>query len=287
MINKNVLMILGTFVTTTATASLAMQQIVTKGASLEDKQFAPISSSKIHIIDLAETNSVEDLLKKFNSFTNVFMPESILNLTESTGFLSTKLSEKSFNKLKNYTKNINFQYEKVLFGFGKDGYEIDLTPIKEQIDIIKKKLDVDYSKVLSSGEATKLITSTMSKAPNMVALLKDMTGLKTAFQMAPMASIPDKGYLNYLDMMNAYHHFSWQISQSTVYKKWASAKNISYKLIKSGSIFSRPKIDYVAHGKGYDLKSNISKPVPQNPQELHNLEAQLVLSLTNLYGIAS
>lgn len=241
------------------------------------------------VFDLEKLISVEDLLNEFNKITNVFMEKPAHELIP---YLNKDpiISQDSFEQLKTYTNKIKFNYLDLTFKFKNQKVVISLEAIKTQIDSIKTKMDLGYEKIMNSSYVQKKMIEALDEnvtMSNMPSILNNLLGTQFSMKMMGFMAIPDNGYDNYLNMMDAYHEFSWSLSQSKPYQQWIKTlKQPHYKLLDKDFKYLN-----VAHGEKYDAKEealekeDFTMPMPNKPKELNNLEAQLVLSLCGIYKL--
>lgn len=256
-----------------------------------------IDENEKTVIYLNQVESVEDLMTKFNELTNVFMPQPLNQMVEprkeADKDKAPYISRDSYDRLNNYTKKIDFKVKELNFKFNDQTYNIKLDKIIDAVNKVSQSVNQDYEKFLNNDELGPLMIKSLQGVPNMPALLSKMMTIEFAMETTGFMSLPKYGekygYEYYLDMMEAYHDFSRDLSQSDVFKAWIDGK--TYKLIESTENAENKtihKIISVNSGEGYDLKMepNDFLPPASKLAEIHNLEAQLVLSLSNVYTLA-
>ncbi len=250
-------------------------------------------NKKTEVIDLTKHINVKSMLNEVNQHLNIFMPQLATEFVKLETKLGPKfISEKSFNNLKSYTSGINKSNLRFIeFQFNGEKYTWDLNPIMTQIKIIQEKLALGYDKTMLLEYKNKKMTEAIGGViPNMAAITNKILGRILSLQLTSFMAIPSEGYENYLNMLDGYHDFTWNFTQSNIYKKWVQENKSPnfYSLVKNDSSYN------VAPGEEFDDPEmerefnslwRLLDPKPKFPKELNNLEAQLVLSILNIYQL--
>lgn len=245
------------------------------------------------LINLEDHQTVSSMLSALNKQLNIFMPLAANKyVAYETQKESNKfISQTSFNNLVSYTSNLNFSNPRVGFQFQGNTLIYDFTKVQNEVQIIKQKLQHGYENSMPSSYRTKkMMEAIFNKLPNMATMIGAMMGMNFGLEMTGFMAIPNEGYDNYLNMLDAYHNFTWSFLQSTVYQNWLDFhqnKPIYQLMNKQNGQF---KSYEVRAGQEFDAanaksKFGITTGKPKFENELNNLEAQLVLSITNLYAL--